>query len=79
MQPNFCKAKCCNQPIMPELLLCANHWDMLPEYYKKKISEHYTPGQHLNKKLITKQYYRYAIKARNIVSYKERIAKGGLQ
>lgn len=40
-----CRAVACTALIRPELLMCARHWHAVPAPIRKRVWEHYRPGQ----------------------------------
>lgn len=44
-----CHADGCTQEVLPKLLMCANHWRMVPRELQREVLRYYRPGQEKDK------------------------------
>lgn len=44
-----CHANGCSTEIPPRMLMCRNHWAMVPPAIRRLVWQHYVPGQEVRK------------------------------
>ncbi len=67
LSPGRCFAFGCDTRTPPTLLMCREHWQLLPAGQRQEVQAAYTPGQAKNLKLVTPEYRMAAQRARAIV------------
>lgn len=59
---HHCHAKGCKTKVPPEMLMCKDHWGMVPRSIQKRVWAHYRPGQCEDMK-VTKDWLKAAQEA----------------
>lgn len=44
-----CHARGCRKEVPPRMLMCLQHWRMVPHDLQRKVWQHYRPGQEVDK------------------------------
>jgi len=65
-----CHARCCRVEVPPEMLLCKEHWAMVPRSIQKDVVAEYRVGQCLDKQ-VTRAWLRAADAAIGFVAMRE--------
>lgn len=47
--PHTCHALDCKKPVPPKMMMCYEHWKLVPKELQAKVWEHYRPGQERDK------------------------------
>jgi hypothetical protein len=42
---HLCHVRTCHVAVAPEMLMCANHWAMVPLDLRRAVTRYYRPGQ----------------------------------
>jgi len=65
-----CHAMGCAKVVPPKMLMCLEHWRMVPRVFQQQVWKHYRPGQE-NDKRPSKTYLAAAAAAIEAVARKE--------
>lgn len=49
VRAHTCHAHGCAKAVPPKLLMCLNHWRMVPRHLQSMVWRHYRPGQEIDK------------------------------